>query len=181
MESEDTFVSEVYVNKSTKKLEKVNIMINDSALELNKSDTDKFDIVLNNNDNKVVIGYVIMSDTNFTILLKDTGVDVSLEFKTENDTQITNINFEVFGTKIKLNLERKEDNGKTTLEFSDDNNNNLTLNIDYKITSINNVTSKNVSNYIELDKMTENDYNTIMQNLYQNSTLMSLMQSLATL
>ena len=181
VESEDTFVSEVYVNKSTKKLEKVNIMINDSALELNKSDTDKFDIVLNNNDNKVVIGYVIMSDTNFTILLKDTGVDVSLEFKTENDTQITNINFEVFGTKIKLNLERKEDNGTTSLEFSDDNNNNLTLNIDYKITSINNVTSKNVSNYIELDKMTENDYNTIMQNLYQNSTLMSLMQSLATL
>ena len=29
--------------------------------------------------------------------------------------------------------------------------------------------------------MTDNDYNTIMQNLYQNSTLMSLMQSLMTM
>ena len=54
-EAEGTFISEIYINKSTKKLEKANIKINDSALELNKSDVDKFDIVLNNNDNKVVM------------------------------------------------------------------------------------------------------------------------------
>ena len=180
-EEEGTFVSEIYVNKSTKKLEKVNININGNALELNKSDVDKFDIVLNNNDNKVVIGYIIMSDNNFTISLKDTGVDITLETKVENNTEIINLNFEAYGTYIKLNLERQEESGKAGITLSDDNNNKLSLNIDYTMKQINKVTSKNVSNYVELDKMTDNDYNTIMQNLYQNSTLMSLMQSLITM
>ena len=180
-EGEDTFVSEIYVNKSTKKLEKVNININGNAIELNKSDVDNFDIVLNNNDNKVDIGYVIMSDTNFTISLKDTGVDITLETKIENNTEIINLNFEAYGTYIKLNLERQEESGKVGITLSDDNSNKLTLNVDYTMKQISKVTSKNVSNYVELDKMTDNDYNTIMQNLYQNSTLMSLMQSLITM
>ena len=180
-EGEDTFVSEIYVNKSTKKLEKVNININGNAIELNKTDVDKFDIVLNNNDNKVVIGYVIMSDNNFTISLKDTGIDITLETKVENNTEIVNLNFEAYGTYIKLNLERQEESGKVGITLSDDNNNKLTLNVDYTMKQISKVTSKNVSNYVELDKMTDNDYNTIMQNLYQNSTLMSLMQSLITM
>ena len=180
-EGEDTFVSEIYVNKSTKKLEKVNININGNAIELNKTDVDKFDIVLNNNDNKVVIGYVIMSDNNFTISLNDTGLDITLETKVENNTEIVNLNFEAYGTYIKFNLERQKENGKAGITLSDDNNNKLTLNVDYTMKQINKVTSKNVSNYVELDKMTDNDYNTIMQNLYQNSTLMSLMQSLITM
>ncbi len=180
-EGKDTFVSEIYVNKSTNKLEKVNININGSALELIKSDADKFNIVLNNSDNKVVIGYIIMSDTNFTISLKDTGVDITLETKMENNTNIINLNFEAYGTYIKLNLERQEESCKVGITLSDDNNNKLTLNVDYTMKQISKVTSKNVSNYIELDKMTDNDYNTIMQNLYQNSTLMSLMQSLITM
>lgn len=180
-EGKDTFISEIYVNKSTKKLEKVIIKINDGTLELNKTDVDKFDIVLNNNDNKVVIGYVIMSDNNFTISLNDTGLDITLETKVENNTEIVNLNFEAYGTYIKLNLERQEENGKAGITLSDDNNNKITLNVDYTMKQINKVTSKNVSNYVELDKMTDNDYNTIMQNLYQNSTLMSLMQSLMTM
>ena len=180
-DEEETFISEIYVNKSTKKLEKVNININGNAIELNKTDVDKFDIVLYNNDNKVDIGYVIMSDTNFTISLKDTGVDIALETKVENSTEIINLNFEAYGTYIKLNLERQEESGKAGITLSDDNNNKLSLNIDYTMKQISKVTLKNVSNYVELDKMTDNDYNTIMQNLYQNSTLMSLMQSLITM
>ena len=122
-----------------------------------------------------------MSDTNFTISLKDTGVDITLETKMENNTNIINLNFEAYGTYIKLNLERQEESCKVGITLSDDNNNKLTLNVDYTMKQISKVTSKNVSNYIELDKMTDNDYNTIMQNLYQNSTLMSLMQSLITM
>ncbi len=179
-EEEGTFISEIYINKSTKKLEKANIKINDSALELNKSDVDKFDIVLNNNDNKIVIGYIIMSDNNFTIAIKDTGLDIILETKTENNKNTLNLTFDVYGTNIKLNLEREAEKGNVNLEFSDDSN-SLSLTADYTMKNINKVTSKNVSNYVELDKMTDADYNTIMQNLYNNSTLMSLMQSLMTM
>ena len=180
-ETEGTFISEIYVNKATKKLEKIVLKVDDSALEFDKTGEDTFDIVLNSNDNKMIIGNAILKENNTTISLKDTGVDITLELKNENNAQITNLNFEAYDTYIKLNLERQEESGKVGITLSDDNNNKLTLNVDYTIKDISKVTSKNVSNYVELDKMTDVDYNTIMQNLYNNSTLMSLMQSLMTM
>ncbi len=180
-ETEGTFISEIYVNKTTKKLEKIVLKVDDSALEFDKTGEDTFDIVLNSNDNKMIIGNAILKENNTTISLKDTGVDITLELKNENNAQITNLNFEAYGTYFKLNLERQEESGKVGITLSDDNNNKLTLNVDYTIKDISKVTSKNVSNYVELDKMTDVDYNTIMQNLYNNSTLMSLMQSLMTM
>ena len=180
-ETEGTFISEIYVNKTTKKLEKIVLKVDNSALEFDKTSEDTFDIVLNNNDNKMIIGNAILKENNTTISLKDTGVDITIELKNENNAQITNLNFEVYGTYFKLNLERQEESGKVGITLSDDNNNKLTLNVDYTIKNISKVTSKNTSNYVELDKMNDNDYNTIMQNLYNNSTLMSLMQSLMTM
>ena len=180
-ETNDTFTSEIYINKSTHKLENAIIKINNGTIELNKTDTDKFDIILDSNDNRVNLGYIIISDNNFTISLKDTGVDITIETKKENNKDIVNLNFEAYGTYIKLNLERQDKTGKVTMTLSNDNNFNLTLNMDYTLNQINKVTSKNVSNYIELNQMTENDYNTIMQNLYQNNTLMTLIQSFTTI
>ena len=180
-ETEGTFISEIYVNKATKKLEKIVLKVDNNALEFDKTGEDTFDIVLNSNDNKMIIGNAILKENNTTISLKDTGVDITLELKNENNAQITNLNFEAYGTYFKLNLERQKESGKVGITLSDDNNNKLTLNVDYTIKDISKVTSKNISNYVELDKMTDVDYNTIMQNLYNNSTLMSLMQSLMTM
>ena len=180
-ETESAFISEIYLNKITAKIEKMTFKVDNSALEFDKTGEDTFDIVLNNDGNKMIIGNAILKENNTTISLKDTGVDITIEFKNENNAEIVNLNFEVYGTYMKLNLERQEENGKVGITLNDDNNNKLTLNVDYSLKNISKVTSKNISNYVELDKMTDNDYNTIMQNLYQNSTLMSLMQSLITM
>ena len=169
--SDDTFVSEIYVSNSNT-IEKVVIKVNDSALTFNKVEENKFNIVTNSSDQEEKVGELEIKEDGISFTIDDAGDELTIELS-KNTSRIA---MDMFDAKMEIKLTTTDENGNVEITV---NNSDLDANvkITYEKEETSNISKKSVSNAIEMDKLTQNDYNTIMQNIYSNSTLMSLLQS----
>lgn len=170
--SDETFVSEIYVSNSNT-IEKVVIKVNDSALTFNKVEENKFNIVTNSSDQEEKVGELEIKEDGVSFTIDDADDELTIELS-KNTSRIA---MDMFDAKMEIKLTTTDENGNVEITV---NNSDLDANvkITYEKEETSNISKKSVSNAIEMDKLTQNDYNTIMQNIYSNSTLMSLLQSI---
>ena len=174
-----TLESNIYVNKKNDKLEMANVKISgagvDETLALNKSAEDTFDILVSNTK----VGTFTNTENNME--LKINYEDTTLNFqitKQGNSTDIT-ISAEAEGITMELILSDNDGAGTLKLRINvPEADVDLTLNATYKEKDINKVTEFSTSNYIKLEDMTENDYNSMMEKLQNNQNLLNLIQDI---
>lgn len=155
----------VYMDNS--KVLKVEITSSESKLEF-VLDNDYYNIYLNDENigklkiNDEVIGYELSNDS------------YSLKLEIASD----NINGEINSGEYVLtfNLKENKDNSVVgSLVLSEENTSTkLAMNINLKKETVNNVSIDDVKDYVELNDLTEEDYNTISENLTKMPGLLSL-------
>lgn len=177
-----TLESNIYVNKKNDKLEMANIKISgagvDETLALNKSAEDTFDILVSNTK----VGTFTNTENNMELKLEYEGTTLNFKItKQGNSTDIT-LGAEVEEGTIELVLSDNDGAGTLKLRINvPEADVDLTLNATYKEKDINKVTEFSTANYIKLEDMTENDYNSMMEKLQNNQNLLNLIQDISNL
>ncbi len=174
-----TFESNIYMNKNSNKLEEMHLKINDEELSFIKDNEEVFNI----NYNSSKLGTVKVNDQSVTFTFNDTETNTNLVIELgDNKTALT---LKAEGININLEVNKvSEDNTKVKFSFNGkivEDNYNLTINIDIKNNAVDKVESKNVSNAVSIDAITEEESNQIINKLYNNSAFMTLMGKIASL
>ena len=168
------FVAEIYLNTKNNKIEYVTIKSGEEKVELVKASEDTFNIMVDNNN----VGTLTLSNKEINLNIDYEGTKVTYKI-TETSLEM-NGSVEGITFSIKLNGNEKKGNFVINVNSKEEKI-DLTINADYETNSIKSVQDKNYSNYVELDKMTEDDMNSIMTKLYENQNLMTLIQDVSSL
>ena len=168
------FVVEIYLNTKNNKIEYVTIKSGEGKVELVKASDNTFNIIVDNNK----VGTLTLSNKEINLNIDYEGTKVTYKI-TETSLEM-NGSFEGITFSFKLNGNEKKGNFVMNVNSKEEKI-DLTINADYETNSIKNVQDKNYSNYVELDKMTEEDMNSIMTKLYENQNLMTLIQDISAL
>lgn len=168
------FVAEIYLNIKNNKIEYITIKSGEEKIELVKASDDTFNIMLGNNK----VGALTLSNKEVNLNIDYEGTKIT--YKITNTSLEINGSFEDVTFSIKLNGNDKKGNLVMNVNSKEEKI-DLTINADYEKSSIKSVQEKDYSNYVELDKLTENDMNSIMTKLYENQNLMTLIQDISSL
>lgn len=165
-------VVELYLNKSNQKLEYAVMNTDSEKLELSKTSDDTFNILVNSEK----IGSIAFLKNGIDLIIDYENTNINLKLSEES----LNITAKTEEANISIKLNGNEQKGKTVVNVNIPSEKiDLTINVDYEIKSIKSVKAKDYSNYVELDKMTEDDYNGIMTKLYENESLVTLIQDIS--
>ena len=168
------FVAEIYLNTKNNKIEYVTIKSGEEKVELVKVSDDTFNIMVDNNN----VGTLTLNNKEINLNIDYEGTKVT--YKITDTSLEMNGSFE--GTTFSIKLNGNEKKGNLVINVnSKEEKIDLTINADYETNLIKKVQDKNYSNYVELDKMTEDDMNSIMTKLYENQNLMTLIQDISSL
>ena len=163
---------ELYLNKVSQKLEYALFITDTEKLELSKTSEDTFNIIYNNEK----LGTISLINKGIDLMLNYENNTINIKF-TENTIKISIITDEA---KININVTENNKKGNAVININILKEKiDLTINLDYELKYINNIKSKDYSNYVEMDKMTEDDYNSIMTKLYENEALVTLIQDIS--
>lgn len=181
--SEETYtlISEIYVNRVNKDVERIVIKDDTDKVILDRIELNKYEIRLEGEEN-LVIGYVTMLEDNFNLTSDYADVKTNVDVKMVDDTITINAVTEHEDETIEFNMSIKELNTsgyiriKSTIDDID-----LKINFKLEGKEVDNVSDKMISNYIKYDDLTDDDYGNIMMNLYQNKAFYNLMSDLGLL
>lgn len=165
-------VVELYLNKIGQKLEYAVINMDNEKLELSKTGDDTFNILVNNEK----IGSITFTKDEIDLIVDYENNNVNLKFTKD----ALNVTFKTEEGNFSIKLNGNEQKGKVIVNINVPSAKiDLIINIDYENKSIKSIKAKDYSNYVELDKMTEDDYNGIMTKLYENEALVTLIQDIS--
>ena len=161
-------------------VKKIIIDINNDPLEFRRNDN-RFDMYVLTNGIYDNIGTLELSEKllSLNINYENSKLEFSIK-KSDITTDITfNVNSEGNIIKIVASSHSNSNNGKVVIATWDiDNYVNLLINVDYKINEANNINSKYITSYIDIDKITENDLVNIQDNITKNETLQELIRDI---
>lgn len=168
------FEIDLFLNKKNNDLEYATIIVDDEKLELLKTEASTFNIVVD----KDVIGNIVLKDNDMKASINYDGIKMSLKatdnlIEMKNEQNDLKISVKIVGNENKGSMEANVESLADKIE--------LKLNADFEVNKIKSITQKDYSNYIEADKITENEMNEIMTKLYENQNLMTLIQDVSSL
>ena len=174
-ESNTNILVETYINKN-KKLEGLNITVDDSKISLEKKEDNKFAIKVNAQKVTAEIGTVLMTDNvvDFDIDFMGMVVKYKVEFSKNN---VIGLNYKVKfeGIEAEANIKNNTTNGSGEIMLSE-NGNKYKIMFNFEETK--KPIEKDLSNYINVENMKEEDTLNIMKKLEENKNLATFVQDI---
>jgi len=165
-------VFEIYLNR--RNVEKFSVKEDEEELlSLNKLKENEFEILIKEDEEIISLGSVILNDDEIKLVIDYEELSITCE---KSDTSAyLKAEAEDNVVEIKTNINDNNVNGYIRIVSTADD---MDLKVNFKngVKEIDQVDSVNVNNYIELEQMTDDDYTSIMEALYQNNAVMTLMQ-----
>lgn len=162
----------------TIEIKRIIIASENDSLELIKNNH-KYDIIIFTDGESNTIGSIEANDNLFNININYDRLKLDYNIKNSNNTFNMTFNGEFEGNIIRIIVDGDNSAGKTKITIKDaDNYINLLINLDYKIKEVNNIEAKSITNYTDIDKITEQNLASIEKNLANNENLLQLMQDI---
>lgn len=163
-----------YVNLFSKKIVKVSIDDSGSITNIVYSNKNSYDILEENS----IVGSLEIKD-DLIKLEYNYGEDNIVMEITEDDF---NFNYGVGTNKINLNMTMKADKYSYLCEIVvKEDEVDAKISIDGVMENVTNITEKINNNYVDYDKLSDEDYMNMYQGVYQNQTLMTFIQDLSSI
>ena len=168
---ESIFLSEIYINKKTREIEYAKVKMDSEMYEFVKSAENTYDIKyletkvgsISANDDNLII-YINSETGNAEITIKENNVEVVITSGT---------------TSINMVLKGNEKSGIATIKTVDKALDiDATVNITYSVKNIKSLDAINYSDYKNIDKLTDEEYNSIMTKIYGNKNLATMIQDI---
>lgn len=174
------FTIEIYINRFNKNIEKLSIKNEDSEIQAIRESESIYNLNYIDNDGIKVIGAYEKADNGIKFNIQNNGAllkievkDKDIEVSYKNENTIANISFE-----NNVSSGNKEYAIDITTEIEDIK---VTVSANGTVKDIDSITTPNISNYIEIDKLDSTELQKIYLNLYSNKTLMSLISDIQAL
>ena len=168
-DSDVTFLSEIYLNKKTKELDRAYIKYGYDYLEIIKTDDNTYDIKVNNEK----YGILFINKEELKISLNVDDMSLIIDYK-ENSI---NAKYKEDDLDVEITLNGNDTKGDIKVIIKESSIEAI-ITMNYTINNISNVDNVNYDNYIDYDKLTESDVNSIINKIYQNNNLSTMIQDL---
>ena len=170
---------ETYSKKFTKEVVKVTIIDeNNEKVEFVNIDKDVYEVTYTNDIATNVLGNMTITDDKFEFNFNYEG----FEIKGSTSDKEINIECSYDGVIIKVQstTERKKSNFAVEFNIKDEDI-SAKMKIDGTMEEIDKVSDRDNSNYINIENITEDEYLKIYENIYNNDTLLSLIEDISNL
>jgi len=145
---------------------------------MNNVNNNKYEISINEEGELIVIGNVELNDESGKLEFNYDGVEMTADISDKNIIIKAKSMDDVI--ELKSNINGNQNDGYVRILSSEDDI-DLKVNFTSKLKEIDKVMEIDIQNYIELEQMTEDDYNAIMQAIYNNGAFVSLVQDITVL
>ena len=167
---DNDIINEFNVYMDNNKVLKVEIISNDNKMEF-ILDNDHYNIYLNEEE----AGMLKINNQSISYELND---DL---YKLKIDIGNDNINMEINSEEYTFSFNLKEDEDSITGSLvlsEEDVPTELTMSINLKKEKVNNISIEDIKDYVESNSLTEEDYNTISENITKMPGLLSLVSDI---
>ncbi len=173
-ETNETIEISIYVNRSNE-LQKIIIKSiedqEENILDLSLTDVDTYDILLN----KEKLATLIFKENNIEFSFKNETTEMSIVMKIQKDNLNVIAKMESDGTNLELNIvdDNKKFNAKVLVSVPESSI-DVAYNILMELKDVSEVKEFSTDDYVELEELTEDDLNSILQKIENNPALISL-------
>ena len=174
----ENFSVELYTNVLTKNVVKIVIGSDENKISFVKSAKDHFDITSTESNITNLVGTLDISDDNIKITYKYD--DMNLEYEIKNDE----IYISLLSSELELKASIINKDNKTSYLYeitvgSEDYK--LKISIDGVLESVDKISNKDVSDYIYIEEISEEDVMNISAKLYENEALINLIEDFSSI
>jgi hypothetical protein len=170
---------ETYINKKNNDIKKVVFDIAGLKIILDKKDDVKYDIELSMAGQKLTIGSLIVKDNLFSLNIDVDGLKAEYTVSSAKESSEMTLSIEMSDLKAKLKQTGNEEKGTMIISINYSGL-DATLNFDYSAKKAT-VDAKAITDYVESDKLTEEESNEIMNNISKNENMIELLTALSKL
>lgn len=175
--TKNNVVSEIYLD-TKKELVKMVIKIDEDELIIEKIKNNEY--IIKSNDNNIGTIVETEKETKIVLIDEETNTTINIEIGKNKEKNIFNIKIAISNVVLSFEINSSKDkvNGEINVivpDYDFDFKINFTMNIK----EVSKVEVRDVKNYIDIDEMTDEDFNKITENLINNSAAFNdLMKSI---
>ncbi len=175
--TKNNVVSEIYLD-TKKELVKMVIKIDEDELIIEKIKNNEY--IIKSNDNNIGTIVETEKETKIVLIDEETNTTINIEIGKNKEKNIFNIKIAISDVVLSFEINSSKDkvNGEINV-IVPDYDFDFKINFNMNIKEVSKVEVKDVKNYIDIDEMTDEDFNKITENLINNSAAFNdLMKSI---
>ena len=175
--TKNNVVSEIYLD-TKKELVKMVIKIDEDELIIEKIKNNEY--IIKSNDNNIGTFVETEKETKIVLIDEETNTTINIEIGKNKEKNIFNIKIAISNVVLSFEINSSKDkvNGEINV-IVPDYDFDFKINFNMNIKEVSKVEVKDVKNYIDIDEMTDEDFNKITENLINNSAAFNdLMKSI---
>lgn len=175
--TKNNVVSEIYLD-TKKELVKMVIKIDEDELIIEKIKNNEY--IIKSNDNNIGTIVETEKETKIVLIDEETNTTINIEIGKNKEKNIFNIKIAISNVVLSFEINSSKDkvNGEINV-IVPDYNFDFKINFNMNIKEVSKVEVRDVKNYIDIDEMTDEDFNKITENLINNSSAFNdLMKSI---
>ena len=175
--TKNNIVSEIYLD-TKKELVKMVIKIDEDELIIEKIKDNEY--IIKSNDNNIGTIVETEKETKIVLIDEETNTTINIEIGKNKEKNIFNIKIAISNVVLSFEINSSKDkvNGEINV-IVPDYDFDFKINFNMNIKEVSKVEVRDVKNYIDIDEMTDEDFNKITENLINNSAAFNdLMKSI---
>ncbi len=175
--TKNNVVSEIYLD-TKKELVKMVIKIDEDELIIEKIKDNEY--IIKSNDNNIGTIVETEKETKIVLIDEETNTTINIEIGKNKEKNIFNIKIAISNVVLSFEINSSKDkvNGEINV-IVPDYDFDFKINFNMNIKEVSKVEVRDVKNYIDIDEMTDEDFNKITENLINNSAAFNdLMKSI---